>query len=99
MEVWFQHNLPKPYFECSDLDEFPFGLPEYMLKMFGFPIYKFVAETGFNEITIGFRELWNNVVGFAETEMSHGSEIRNSDIKQTTFAAIVENLKGENVKL
>ena len=31
--------------------------------------------------------------------MCHGSEICNCDIKQTTFGAIVENLKDQNVKL
>ena len=39
----------------------------------------------------------NNIVEHSETEICHGSEICNSDIKQTTFAAMVENLSGQNV--
>ena len=44
-------------------------------------------------ISIGLRELWNNIVGISEREMCHRYEY----IKQTVFAEIVEKLKGENV--
>ena len=72
---------------------------QFPFKMFGFSDSLFINLSRRQIFANQPSDLWScdNIGGFSE--MCHGSEICNSDIKQTTFAVIVENLKGQNVKL